>query len=74
MKNLRVKYHLLKELTNLLDILEFLILGGGFYFLGAHQLENSLILFLILSVMRWADLELNYYVNRLLIRLELRRK
>jgi hypothetical protein len=72
--SLRAKYHLFKELTNFLDVLEYLLLGGGLVFAVNQDLQSSIALFALMGIVRWGNSELNQFVNQLQIRLELERR
>ncbi len=71
MRNLQVRYHLLKLVVELLGLFEYLAMGYGllsFYSKDSHGWQLAII---ILAVSYLTSCELGYYVNRLQIRLEL---
>ena len=72
--NLRVWCSILKRIVILLDSFVLLAMGSGIYFIGAKELANTLLLFLLSIICFWVSYELGYIVQHLIIRLELNRK
>lgn len=73
-KSLRARYHLLKEVMNLLGVLDWIAMLGGLYYLIEREPRSSLLLIALMIIFSWGRDELNYYVNQLQIRLELEKK
>ena len=69
--SLRAGCSILKRVVYLLDFLWYLLMGGGLYSLGAKEVGNGLILFLLSGVCFIGSYELGYLVQHLIIRQEI---
>lgn len=73
MGSLRVRYHILKTIVELLGLLEYLAMGYGLISFYAKDSRNWQLAIIILAISYLTSYELGYYVNRLQIRIELER-
>ncbi len=68
--NLRTRYKVLKQIVIILGLLEYLGLGGGFYFAGKAQFQESLLFFVLMGVSYWVSSNLGYKVLEYLVKLQ----
>ena len=68
--SLRVKYLVLREITILLGLYEWMAWGFGAYFLGAKEFTSSLAFYISMGISYYISTKLSYKVLELLIRLE----
>lgn len=67
---LRTKYRILKQVVIVLGLFEYLGLGGGLYFAGARQFQESVAFFALMGISYYVSSNLSYKVLEYLIRLE----
>jgi len=72
-RNLRVRYHILKTIVELLGLLEYLAMGYGLISFYTKDSRSWQLAIIILAISYLTSYELGYYVNRLQIRIELER-
>lgn len=72
--NLRIKCAILKRVVIFLDLFVWLLGIIGVFFIGAKEINNSLLFFLISGVCYYISYELGYLVQHMIIRLELNGK
>ncbi len=65
----RKKYLILREVVLLLQLLEFIGLGGGLYFLGKEAAQESAVLFVLLVVSSYSSSKLGWLCQELQIRM-----
>ena len=69
MKDLRVKYLVLKEIVTLLGLFEFISLGLGAFSIGEKDWSMSVLFFCLMGASYYASTKLNYRVLEMLVRL-----
>ncbi len=66
---IRKKYLILREIVMWLGLFEYLGLGGGLYFLGSGDYQQSAVFSVLLAISYYISSRLSWYVNELLIRM-----
>jgi len=68
---LQVKCSILKRIVYILDYLWLILVGGGLYSVGAEEIRNSIVLFLLSALFFIGSYEVGYIVTTYIIRIEL---
>ena len=71
--SLQVRYHVLKTIVNIMGLVEWLAGGYGLLSFYSRDVPGWQLAIVILAVSYLTSCELGYYVNRLQIRLGLKR-
>lgn len=74
MTNLQVRYHILKTIVNVMGLMEWLAGGYGLISFSTKTVPGWQLAIVVLAISYLTSCELGYYVNRLQIRLELKRR
>ena len=64
------KYLILKEIVTLMGLFEYLGLGGGLFFAGAHETTKSVLLFILMGISYYTSTKLAYAVNERMIKIQ----
>lgn len=69
--SLQVKCAILKRVVYILDYIFFILTGTGIYLLGTTNLKQGIIAFILSGICFIGSYECGFYVNHLIIRMEL---